>query len=83
MPDYRALYSIGAWVRTVPRADLEAFARTWHSPHDFNPAQLTYADQVARVMQVPCYYAGDALYECQGLPGLWHEACLRPAAPAA
>lgn len=77
MPDYRPQYPIGTWVRIASRAELEAFTRSWFSRDAFQAEQLACADRVVRVTHVPCYYAGDALYECSGVPGMWHEQCLR------
>lgn len=83
MPDYHARYPAGTWVRIVPRHDLETFARAWFSRHDFQPEQLAYAGRLAQVRDVPCYYAGDALYHCNGIPGMWHEDCLQPSTDSA
>lgn len=66
MPDYRPRFAVGTWVRIVSPGDLEAFTRAWYSRPDFSAEQLAYADRVARVTRVACYYAGDALYECPG-----------------
>ena len=34
-------------------------------------------------MRVGFYHGGDALYELEGVPGVWHEVCLRKAGTGA
>jgi hypothetical protein len=80
MPDYHALYPAGTWVQVAPRDVLETLARTWLYRQDFRPEQLTHAGRVAQVQDISCYFAGDAVYRCNELPGMWHELCLRPTA---
>ena len=57
----------------------DEFLRTWKFHDKLRPEQLRYADKVAKVKAVAFYHGGDVLYELKGLPGLWHEQCLRPA----
>ena len=49
----------------------------WKSQHNLKPEQLGFADEIASVSSVGFYHGGDELYELEGVPGLWHEACLR------
>jgi hypothetical protein len=39
---------------------------------------LAFAGKVAEVENVGFYHGGDALYILKGIPGIWHERCLRP-----
>jgi hypothetical protein len=41
------------------------------------PEQLRFADKIAKVKSVGFYHGGDELYELKGVPGMWHEQCLR------
>jgi hypothetical protein len=38
---------------------------------------LKFADKIAKVKSVGFYHGGDELYELKGVPGTWHEQCLR------
>lgn len=39
---------------------------------------MKFADKIAKVKSVGFYHGGDVLYELKGVPGIWHEQCLRP-----
>jgi hypothetical protein len=58
---------------------LEEFVRSWTYHNKLQPEQLDYADRVALVESVAFYHGGDELYKLQGIPGVWHEHCLRDA----
>ncbi len=76
---YKAEYPEGSQVRIVSRGALEEFMRSWAHHNKLQPEQLDHADQVARVESVGFYHGGDELYKLQGIPGIWHEQCLRDA----
>jgi len=76
---YRAQYPAGTRVRVASRADLQNFLQTWKLHDPLAPEQLNYAGQVAEVQSVGFYHGGDELYQLQGVPGIWHERCLKPA----
>src|SRR6185369_775311 len=44
--------------------------------HAWRPEQLQYAGHTARVVRSMMYHGGDILYELDGIPGIWHEACV-------
>ena len=74
---YNAEFPKGSKVKIAGRAFLQEFLRTWNFHHKLEPEQLRFADRVAEVRSVGFYHGGDELYELDGLPGTWHEACLR------
>ena len=76
---YSAEYPEGSQVRIASRPALEEFMRSWKQHNKLQPEQLDYADRVARVKSVGFYHGGDELYKFQGIPGIWHEQCLRAA----
>jgi hypothetical protein len=71
-----AKYPAGALVRVVSTRDLEGFLHTWKFNHPLRPEQLQYGGQTARVVRSMMYRGGDILYELDGIPGIWHEACV-------
>ena len=76
---YKEAYLKGAKVRVADRDFLEEFKREWKYHHKLIPEQFEYAGRMAAVEGVGFYHGGDALYKLEGIPGLWHEQCLRPA----
>lgn len=74
---YKEEYPRGACVELVSRKELEDFVRTWRWHHPLIQEQLRYAGQKAIVKNVSFYHGGDELYELEGIPGIWHECCLR------
>ena len=84
MPDaevpYQERYEKGSTVRIVSRASLEEFLKTWKYHHKLQPEQLDFADRLGVVESIGYYHGGDVLYHLRGIPGIWHEACLEPAA---
>ena len=77
MPPYHELYGVGTRVRIADRAALEEFSTTWRHHNPLSLQQLPFADAEAIVGQVSFYHGGDVLYQLVGIPGLWHEQCLR------
>jgi hypothetical protein len=77
---YKEEFPEGTKVRTADLASLEDFKSTWKYHHKLQPEQLQYADHVTTVKAVGFYHGGDPLYTLEGVPGLWHESCLKPAA---
>jgi hypothetical protein len=53
------------------------FLKTWKLHHELEPQQLNFANKIAKVKSVGFYHGGDELYELKGVPGTWHEQCLR------
>ncbi len=74
---YVAEFPEGSIVQAANKADLELFQRKWKFHHPISDKQLEYADAETKVTSVAFYHGGDELYELEGLPGLWHEACIR------
>jgi len=77
---YEADFPRGTTVRIASRPELEKFVDEWKLHHRLQLEQLAFADAVAKVVEVAYYHGGDELYALDGIPGLWHEACLRRAA---
>jgi hypothetical protein len=75
---YKATFPQGSRVRIADRTFLDNFLVTWKYHHKLQPAQLEYADREAIVKGVAFYHGGDPLYSLSDIPGMWHEACLRP-----
>jgi hypothetical protein len=71
-----AKYPAGALVRVVSPRELERFFRSWKFDHPLRPEQLQYGGQSARVVRSMMYGGGNILYELDGIPGIWHEACV-------
>jgi len=80
---YNAEYPAGSRARISSRSALEEFMRSWAHHNKLQAEQLDYADRVARVESVGFYHGGDELYKLQGIPGIWHEQCLRDASAGA
>lgn len=72
-----AKFRSGFIVRTLPRAELEAFAKSWKYHNPLQPEQLPFAGATAKVLRSFMYHGGDVLYELEGVPGIWHEQCLK------
>lgn len=80
MPAYVELFPVGTNVRVAAKDKLEEFRRTWKYHHKLTAEQLEYAGECAIVTSVGFYHGGDVLYNLNEIPGIWHEACLEPAA---
>ena len=70
-------FPAGSRVRVVDRAHLEKFMKEWRLHNPLREEQLEFGGQVAAVREVGYYHGADELYSLEGLPGVWHEACLR------
>ena len=77
---YEAAFQPGDRVKVASIEELELFRRTWKYHHPLTDEQLHYAGRTAKVREVGFYHGGDPLYRLEGVPGVWHEACLRGAA---
>lgn len=75
---YEESFPAGTWVRIAEREALDEFLRTWKLHNPLKTEQLAFAGDVAEVENVGFYHGGDALYILKGIPGVWHERCLRP-----
>jgi hypothetical protein len=74
-----AEFEVGSQVRIADRAFLEAFLEAGQYHNELEPEQLEYADHVAAVQSVNFFHGGDEIYKLEGIPGVWHEECLRGA----
>jgi len=77
---YHADFPAGTRVQIAQRSALEKFLREWKFHHPLDREQLRFAGQLATVKDVSYYHGGDVLYSLIELPGIWHPACLQPAA---
>jgi len=73
---YDAKFNVGEIVRIKSREDLELFQKTWKYHHPLSDEQLKYGGMTGSVKEVGFYHGGDALYDLEAIPGLWHEECL-------
>lgn len=78
-PPYQEQFSVGDAVRTASHAELLTFMNQWQFHHPLSREQLHYPDHETTVVEVTFYHGGDPLYVLRGLPGVWHEVCLRRA----
>ena len=74
---YHEKFPAGTSVRIADVLTLQEFRRSWQYHNKLEERQLGYHDQIAVVKQVGFYHGGDALYELEEVPGIWHECCLR------
>lgn len=82
MPPYVALFEVDSEVEIADSGSLAEFVQTWRLHNPLRQEQLTHAGKLARVRRVGFYHGGDVLYELEGVPGVWHEGCLRKAGTA-
>jgi hypothetical protein len=75
---YEPEYPEGTFVATADRVTLEQFLAEWRYHNKLQVEQLAFADHRARVKNVSFYHGADELYLLDGVPGVWHEQCLRP-----
>jgi hypothetical protein len=75
----QADFEVGTDVRIADRAFLEQFLEAGQYHHELEPEQLEFADRVAKVAKVEFFHGGDEIYTLEGIPGVWHEECLRRA----
>ena len=75
---YTEAFPAGTKVRVADRKFLDEFVATWKYHNKLQSEQLAYAGRMTKVEGVSFYHGGDPLYQLVGLPGLWHEQCLRP-----
>jgi hypothetical protein len=74
-----AEFEVGSQVRIADRGFLESFLEAGQYHNELEPEQLDYADRVAKVKEVTFFHGGDEIYSLDGIPGVWHEECLRGA----
>jgi hypothetical protein len=72
-----AEFEVGSEVRIADRAFLESFLEAGQYHNELEPEQLEYAERVAKVREVTFFHGGDEIYALDGIPGVWHEECLR------
>jgi hypothetical protein len=73
---YNAEFPPGTHVQIADRGHLEEFKRTWRLHNPLTGEQLSFASNLGVVTSVGFYHGGDELYIIEGIPGVWHEACL-------
>ena len=73
---YAGRYAAGSILKIASRKKLEEFRKSRKLHNPLTPEQLEFAGYIAKVENVGFYEVGDALYILQGIPGIWHEACL-------
>jgi hypothetical protein len=78
---YKAEFEIGTSVQVADREFLENFLREWKFHNKLQPEQLSYHEQIAIVEKAYVYHGGDELYKLIGIPGIWHEQCLKAYTP--
>lgn len=74
-----AEFEIGSQVCIADRAFLESFLEAGQYHNELEPEQLEFADRTATVQSVNFFHGGDEIYQLEGIPGVWHEECLRAA----
>jgi hypothetical protein len=79
MRPYEAAFEVGSEVAIGDLVELKHFQRTWRFHNPLQEEQLRHASKVSRVAKLGFYHGGDPLYELEGIPGVWHEVCLRKA----
>ena len=79
MSRYDEKFPVGTRVVVAAREELEEFRTAWTHHNPLLKELIDYAGQATKVKAVSFYHGGDALYELEGIPGVWHEICLRPA----
>ena len=79
MRPYQEQFPKGSSVRIADRRVLDDFLREWKFHDKLEPRQLGFAGATAVVKRPLFHHGGDVLYELDGVPGIWHEACLRAA----
>ncbi len=78
---YKARFELGTPVQIANREFLENFLSDWKFHNKLQPEQLVYHSQIATVEKVGFYHGGDQLYVLTGIPGIWHEQCLKAFTP--
>jgi hypothetical protein len=74
---YKEEFPVGSSVQIADQECLEGFLRSWALHNRLDPQQVNYADHIAEIESVCFYHGGDELYRLKGIPGVWHEQCLR------
>lgn len=74
-----AEFEVGTDIRIADRAFLEEFLEAGQYHNELEPDQLEFAGRVAKVKAVNFFHGGDEIYTLEGIPGVWHEECLRAA----
>ncbi len=77
---YQEKFPKGTQIRVGDLATLERFRSEWRVHHPLAIEQLEYSGRDFTVSSVSFYHGGDVLYTLEGVPGIWHEACLLPRA---
>jgi len=75
----QAEFAVGSEVRIADRAFLEDFLEAGQYHNELEPEQVEYAGRTAKVQEVNFFTGGDEIYTLEGIPGVWHEECLKQA----
>jgi hypothetical protein len=76
---YNPEFPKGAIVKIASRVFLEEFLKTRKKHDPLHEDQLKFHDVEATVEDVSFYHGGRELYKLKGVPGIWHEQCLKEA----
>ena len=74
-----AEFEVGSNVRIADRPFLESFLEAGQYHNELEPEQVEYAGRTAKVQEVNFFTGGDEIYTLEGIPGVWHEECLKQA----
>ena len=77
MVQYEARFERGSQVRIGSAEELNQFRLNWKYHNPLTDDQMRYAGEFTVVRDVGFYHGGDPLYQLDGIPGVWHEQCLR------
>jgi len=80
---YKEEFATGSFVIIAGREVLDDFMRTWKLHNKLQPEQLECAGRIGKISSVGFYHGGDELYQIEGVPGIWHESCLKAYTPKA
>lgn len=73
---YQSDLQVGERVRTLPETQLAVFRDNWSYHHPLSDEQMRFAGDGYTISEVSFYHGGDPLYSLDGVPGVWHRACL-------
>ena len=74
---YEAEYPVGTTVKIASMEELQSFRESWNLHNPLSDEQMDFAGTESTVTEVGFYHGGDELYSLAGIPGQWHECCLK------
>jgi len=69
---------VGTKVQVADHAVLTRIRESWKLHNPLLEEQLSFAGRTTRVSKVSFFHGGAVLDTLEGMPGVWHEECLRP-----